>query len=82
MRACLKVGGMNDGGQAGGLNGLKKGDMLIPMLEKVCNLPVVSCFIIWNLETCETQRLSFQEVLFSIYCSSRSNSPAPRQKAG
>ena len=38
FRACQsKVGGMNDGGQAGGLNGLKKGDMLVPMLEKVPN---------------------------------------------
>jgi len=26
---------MNDGGGAGGLNGLKKGDMLVPMLQKV-----------------------------------------------
>jgi len=28
------VGGMNDGGPAGGLGGLVKGDMLVPMLQK------------------------------------------------
>lgn len=56
MRACLKVGGMNDGGQAGGLNGLKKGDMLVPMLEKVRNLPIKPCLVAWSLETRETHR--------------------------
>jgi hypothetical protein len=29
------INGMNDGGSAGGLNGLKKSDMLVPMLLKV-----------------------------------------------